>query len=224
MTNDYYKLSLEMLIELLKGEGYENWEKWLLEDIRLWKTDKSTEHHLRAYGGMGSFNDIIFGDNSAIGIWKIKLFGTIQTIAYSFAKRNMSILPLDEAFYAYGSSAIHGWRCQSCGDAKIKELSIENYLSDVMFPKIIIDHIKQDKFIEIANLDNIINSEKVSQRRIVIKNTIQNSAIKLSNDNKWLWTCPKCDSPQTCAYRWILTENDTKLIEADDNLSINNSQ
>lgn len=40
----------------------------MLEDLKLWETTKSAEHHLHAYGGMGSFNDIAIGGNNREGI------------------------------------------------------------------------------------------------------------------------------------------------------------
>jgi hypothetical protein len=215
---DYYKISLEMLIHLLKGEGYENWEKWLSEDICLWETEKSTEHHLRAYGGMGSFNDIPMGTNDTAGIWKRKLFGIVQTLAYSFAKGEISSVPIDETFYGYGSKELSGWRCRDCGEAKIKKKGIEIYISSEFLPKFFVEYIKQDKLIEILDLEKVINSAEVSQKRKEIEALIQKSGIELSDSAEWLWTCPKCQSKETCVYRWILTENDTKLIEADDNL------
>ena len=218
---DYYKISLEILIQLLHGEGYENWEKWLSEDIHLWETEKSTEHHLRAYGGMGSFNDVPIGTNDTTGIWKRKLFGTVQTLAYSFAKGKISTVPLDETFYGYGQNEISGWRCRECGEAQIKKKNIEIYISTLILPTIFVEYIKQDKLIEILDLEKVINSDEIIQKRKDIEALVQNSKIELSDSAEWLWTCPKCQSKETCNYRWILTENDTKLIEADDNLSMN---
>ena len=216
---DYYKISLEILIQLLHGEGYENWEKWLSEDIRLWETEKSTEHHLRAYGGMGSFNDVPMGNNGTAGIWKNKLFGTVQTLAYNFAKGYISTVPLDETFYI-GSNEVSGWRCRNCGEAKIKKRNIEIYISSAFLPKFFIEYIKQDKLIEILDLKKIIHSEEIIQKRKDIEALVQNSEIELSDSAEWLWTCPTCKSNETCNYRWIVTENDTKLKEADNNLDI----
>ena len=218
---DYYKISLEMLIQLLHGEGYENWEKWLSEDIRLWETEKSTEHHLGAYGGMGSFNDVQLGRNDLVSIWKNKLFGAVQTLAYNFAKGNISTVPLDETFYGYDSKEISGWRCRDCGEAKIKKRNIEIYVSSVFLPKFFVEYIKKDKLIEILDLEKVINSEEIIQKRKDIETLVQNSEIELSDSAEWLWTCPTCKSNETCNYRWILTENDTKLIEANNNLDLN---
>ncbi len=219
---DYYKISLEMLIKLLKGEGYENWEKWLSEDVSLWETDKSTEHHLNAYGGMGSFNDIVLGSNDLRSVWKNKLFGIVQTLAYGFAKGNISTIPINETFYGYGSKEISGWRCRDCGEAKIKKRDIEIYISNTLLPKIFVAYINQDKLTEILDLEKVINLGIVLKKRTEIENIIQKSAIEVSDSAEWLWTCPKCQSKETCVYRWVLCDDGTKLFEANDNLKINN--
>ena len=65
---DHYKTTLEILAEILKEENYDHWAKWMQEDIKLWEINKNTEHHLRAYGGMGSFNDVNVGGNENEGI------------------------------------------------------------------------------------------------------------------------------------------------------------
>ncbi len=211
-----------MLLQILKGEGYENWEKWIIEDIRLWETDKSTKHHLGAYGGMGSFNDIILGTNDLASIWKNKLFGMVKSITYGFATGNIStISAIDEEFYGYGSKEISGWRCRDCGEAKIKKRDIEIYLSDTLLPKIFIEYINQAKLTEILDLEKVINLEEVSKKRTEMENVIQKSGIEFSDSAEWLWICPYCQSDQTCVYRWILTENDTKLVEANNNLDLN---
>ena len=73
---------------------------------------------------------------------------------------------------------------------------------------------------EILDLDKVINSEEVSRKRKEIEGVIQNSSIEVLDSAEWFWICPKCQSEETCAYRWIFNENATKLIEANDNLEM----
>jgi hypothetical protein len=51
-------------------------------------------------------------------------------------------------------------------------------------------------------------------------NLISNAGIDLSEDTNWQWNCPKCGSNETCSYRWELVKNETKIIEAEDNLPL----
>lgn len=44
---------------LLDAVGESRWAKWIDDDITEWRTNRNTSHHLSAYGGMGSFNDVI---------------------------------------------------------------------------------------------------------------------------------------------------------------------
>lgn len=209
-----------MLLQLLKGEGYENWEKWILEDLRLWETEKSTEHHLRAYGGMGSFNDVVIGNQDIKGLWKSRLFGTFQTLSWSFANKKISNIPLDEDFYSTNSKELSGWRCRNCGAAKIKTIEIERFISSYFLPKYFVASIKTNELTQILDLDKIINSAEVKEKRQTIERLVETFNIELTESKNWDWTCPKCQSQDTCAYRWILSNDDSTLIEADDNLDL----
>lgn len=55
----YYIQALEMLIYLLEKDGsYEQWVEWLKTDIKYFEECSDVDHHIQAYGGMGSFNDL----------------------------------------------------------------------------------------------------------------------------------------------------------------------
>lgn len=53
--------TLGELIQLLESDGEEHWSEWLrLSRVRLLNSDYSGIEHLRsAYGGMGSFTDLV---------------------------------------------------------------------------------------------------------------------------------------------------------------------
>ena len=51
-------LSCLRLILLADHPEFENWIDWLERDIEDWTQRREVAHHLRAYGGMGSFNDL----------------------------------------------------------------------------------------------------------------------------------------------------------------------
>ncbi|MES2519923.1 MAG: hypothetical protein V4585_17530 [Bacteroidota bacterium] len=217
---DYYKISLEFLGQILKEEGQDFWANWMLEDIKLWETNKSVEHHLHAYGGMGSFNDIFIGNNDTEGLWKSRVFGSFQTLAYSLAKGNTFKLTLKESFSQSPNYVISGWRCRNCGDAKITSRDIEICVSSIFTPKLFVEFLQEDKLSTLLRVDEIITSEPVKQKRQAIESLARNMNINVASDSNWWWTCPKCASDETCAYRWVLVDGETRLIEADDNLEI----
>ncbi|MPQ71049.1 MULTISPECIES: hypothetical protein [unclassified Pseudomonas] len=65
---------MDRLALLLESDGEANWSVWMLEvRTRLLDTDESAIEHLRAaYGGMGSFNDLVLGQSRVNGVlcWK----------------------------------------------------------------------------------------------------------------------------------------------------------
>jgi hypothetical protein len=61
MTDDIQKLSkvLDELIQLLEVSGEKHWTRWMLEAKDNLSNDYGVGHILAAYGGMGSFSDLI---------------------------------------------------------------------------------------------------------------------------------------------------------------------
>ena len=218
---DYYKTALNLLIKMLKDSGYDNWINWLREDIRLYETQRTTEHHLRAYGGMGSFNDVVIGNNNTtVGMWENRVFGIIQTLAYGLAKDNITTVSLDDGFYGTPSKEISGWRCRNCGNAIINARNLEIYMTSYFIPKFFVKYLKEDTLSEILNIEKMLLSQEVSSKRQTVESLIKNTGINFSETNDWLWTCPKCSSSEVCSYRWLINTDDSKLNEADDNLEI----
>ena len=57
---DIYTEALTCLRSILLADHpeFQNWIDWLERDIQDWTQRQEVAHHLRAYGGMGSFNDL----------------------------------------------------------------------------------------------------------------------------------------------------------------------
>ncbi len=217
---DHYKTTLEILAQILQEENYDHWANWMQEDIKLWETDKSVEHHLHAYGGMGSFNDVIIGGNDNKGIWKAHIFGHLQTLAYSLAKGDYIESILEGISSRNNTNEISGWRCRNCGDARMTDRDINIFIAHYFIPKLFVNYVQENRLNEVVNIHKLIDSEGVIDKKNQIKSLIQSSNIILNLDDKWLWACPKCGSTEICAYRWNVTEDGTKLTEGDDNLEI----
>lgn len=218
---DYYKTSLEVLTQILQEENYDHWAKWMQEDLKLWEINKSVEHHLHAYGGMGSFNDVVIGGNSNEGIWKAHIFGHLQTLAYSLATGDSLGSILEGISNRNSSKEISGWRCRNCGEARMTDRDINLFIAYYFIPKFFVQYVQEDKLQEVTDIHKLIDSEEVRNKKKQIESLIQEANIFLNSDNNWLWTCPKCGSSEVCAYRWKVLEDGSKLVEGDDNLEIN---
>ena len=57
---DIYTEALICLRSILQADHpeFKNWIDWLERDIEDWTQRREVAHHLQAYGGMGSFNDL----------------------------------------------------------------------------------------------------------------------------------------------------------------------
>lgn len=217
---DYYKISLEILAQILREEKYDHWANWMLEDIKLWENEKSVKHHLHAYGGMGSFNDIVVEGNDNEGVWKNRIFGSIQTLAYSLASGDSLDTILGIILNQNRINQISGWRCRDCGDARINNRAIDLYIASFFVPKLLVECIQKGQLKKVTDISKWLDSEDITNKRQSLKAEIEKANIDLNTDNDWLWICPKCGSKEVCAYRWIVLENNAELVEADDNLVI----
>jgi hypothetical protein len=59
MSSSPYEHCLIAMKRLLDEVGETHWAAWLETDIHEWRASSGTAHHLSAYGGMGSFNDVL---------------------------------------------------------------------------------------------------------------------------------------------------------------------
>lgn len=84
---DYYTQALETIRYILQSNTpdtcFEHWISWIDKDLSDWGKMKDTSHHRRAYGGMGSFNDLppIQGNNGHYSI----IFNLLKSFCYRFA-------------------------------------------------------------------------------------------------------------------------------------------
>lgn len=218
---DYYKQSLELLRTILLENQYDFWANWMTEDIENWEKNKNTEHHLRAYGGMGSFNDVVIGNQDLASLWQGRLFGMLQSLAYGLA--NGEVLKDILARITTTSTQISSWRCQDCGAARINAIDIERFVCASILPQTLVNYLKDNRLAELLDINKLISSEEVSNKKTAIERLIRQSNIEIDSDNNWLWTCPKCGSSKVCSYRWEILNNETKIVESADNLEINKS-
>ena len=78
---DIYTEALICLRSILLADHpeFQNWIGWLERDIQDWNQRREVTHHLRAYGGMGSFNDLpsMHGNHDYI-------FDFLKSVCYAF--------------------------------------------------------------------------------------------------------------------------------------------
>ncbi len=88
-----YEHSLVAMKRLLDRVGEARWADWIEADLREWRESRGTAHHLSAYGGMGSFNDVWIsrGNGNAVTAaqepWANELFAWLKALCRFLAQR-----------------------------------------------------------------------------------------------------------------------------------------
>ncbi|HSM36235.1 MAG TPA: hypothetical protein VK837_07560 [Longimicrobiales bacterium] len=60
-----FEAALCAMHDLLVEVGESRWARWIDRDLELWRRSRDVVHHLSAYGGMGSLNDVVLCRDNA---------------------------------------------------------------------------------------------------------------------------------------------------------------
>lgn len=92
---EYLSQLLDEASELLSAYGATQWSDWLREDARLIRVSNfyGIEHLLTAFGGMGSFNDVVLCSTGVVGNLSQMLnaendrLSELRTLIYDIARK-----------------------------------------------------------------------------------------------------------------------------------------
>ena len=219
---------LEVLKKLLQDSGNNHWAAWIEKDIEEWNQSKSTGHHLSAYGGMGSINDLFVGGNDSRGIWEDSLFVHCKSFAYNLAKRNGkggSELVDTKPYNLL--TVIQGWICLDCGYAQTTYSDIESIVANKWIPLLLKEKLEVGNIPSILPVDGLIVDSRVENLRGRVIQAIKSSDIILVDKiDGWMRPCPNCGSKDTAVYRWNLdfTDEKIKISPAANNIKLKKSR
>ncbi|MHB8126351.1 MAG: DUF6966 domain-containing protein [Desulfitobacteriaceae bacterium] len=221
---DIYLQSLSALESLLDNCGEHHWKTWITRDIYLWESNRSVEHHLSAYGGMGSINDLVLCQQNKHQLtkeqvpWANDLLIELLSLCSSLARLPQKTI----RFESTDKLQIQGWRCLSCGYSELTMLDIENYISRPMVRKGMEQAIKSCQLVEFIPQVLSICLPGIEDERAKIKNIALQSGINVTTRDGCLRPCPHCGDNDTAVYRWDKQGESwfAKFIPAPNNLSI----
>ena len=108
---DIYTQALTCLRSILQTDHpeFKNWIDWLEQDIEDWTQRREVAHHLRVYGGMGSFNDLpnMQGNHDYI-------FGFLKSVCYTCLLYTSTCRCLHPAFLPFATHKHKRLRTPSC--------------------------------------------------------------------------------------------------------------
>jgi hypothetical protein len=204
--------------DLLGACGEQQWRSWIAQDIDEWESHKSVRHHLSAYGGMGSFNDIRFED-----VWLGTLFDDLKTACYQFAHHQTGkpdVHALERSMGIVGFD-LSGWRCLACGYGVVSHRDIDYFIARRVIRVRILAAAESTSLREFVGSvvrsrpsDAVLTSEGVAD-------WAGQSDLHIRDSDDWLRPCPSCGSDDTAVYQWLLVdEGGPRFVPSHENLPL----
>lgn len=188
---DNYLKALELLQKLLSANNEPFWADWMQQDIDNWNQNQSTEHHLNAFGGTGSFNDINLNYGENLGYWKNALMSNLASISYGFAKDRTFELPNNS------SSTLDGSICQKCHRIEINENTITRFLAGKFIPIFIKEYFLTEGYLVLLDLDKLVLDSRIEVFKKEILKEVAENNIQINHENSaWSPNCSACNASE----------------------------
>jgi hypothetical protein len=186
-----YLKALELLKKLLSDNKEPFWADWMQKDIDEWKNMQSTEHHLNAFGGAGSFNDVNLNYEDNLGYWKNTLMSNLASISYGFAKDRSFNLPDNS------STILDGSVCQKCKNVVINENTITRFLAGKFIPIFLAEYFLTDSYLTLLDLEKLVLDTRIE----VFKNELLQEVIEKNmqinyQNSAWAPNCASCNATE----------------------------
>jgi hypothetical protein len=202
--------ALEATKALLTAVGESQWADWVSSDLVEWRESRGVAHHLSAYGGMGSFNDILICAANAHGVtpaqepWADSLFQHLKSVCYALARNLGCDLDGQALLSSFGSaeSLLNGSRCLACGYRETTVSQLESLLASRHLPRVVTQRILEGTLQEVVAEVLELRVPGVEGDRQRIRRLCDASGVPIVQRSSWMRPCPRCESEDTAVYRW----------------------
>ena len=229
-----YLLGLKSLAFLFSETEVSSWCSHINEDIRLWDEIHDVMHHLRAYGGMGSINDVVICVQNGHRIekhqepWANALLQFLLSWCSYSARciqdgKAPSLFTVEKANIR-NPRKIQGRRCLQCGYAELTKNNNDNFIAPVIVEKRLRVISDEHEMYETINKLLCANDSEIDILRKRLIHAEEKSGIHYKN-SEWMRICSNCKSDDIAVYRWDLVGNIfdnscCKMISSTDNLPL----
>ena len=215
-----YRNALYGLRAILLDAGHSHWADYISEDIYAWDNSQSTSHHRRAYGGMGSLNDIVFVTSALTDVWKNHVFESMRAVAFSFSHH--ATVDLDSMFANPFGFKLLGSICCTCKHSEVSALDVEEIVSLHTIGAIISQNLTEETVLRLQNIESLRESLPASEVRKKIVDAIIKAGISFEPERRnRMKPCPVCSSDDTMVYRWdVNLRGAADITAAKDNLPL----
>jgi predicted nucleic-acid-binding Zn-ribbon protein len=240
-----YEHSLQAMARLLSVVNETHWAGWIRDDIRRWQDDRDTEHHLSAYGGMGSFNDVLLCRANHHNItdaqepWVNVLFNWLKEVCGYLAKypddaataqtlkRELGRYYSDRSVFDTDNAVptpmkefpveLSGWRCLACGYSEASNRAIDQFIADDIVPDMVFLGCERFTLDDLVDKTLALDIPNLAELRRKLIASAQSAGIIIKDRTGGMKTCPKCGGTDTAVYRWMLSASQAPRFEASDN-------
>jgi len=218
-----YEAALSAMHELLVGVREAHWADWVDRDLEFWRKSQDVEHHLSAYGGMGSFNDVILCKANSHDLsprqepWADTLFRHLKSLCYALAANSGADLPAGQlgSSFEQAEKELSGWRCLSCGHAETTLRDIEFLLAGRHLRKATVEALRDGRLRELVRNVLALRLVEAQPDRDHLTSLCSAADLPVVERLGWMRPCPDCGGDDTAVYRWI---PNTKLTPSPENL------
>lgn len=221
-----FKSCLESLYIIFDKSQIDFWKKYIKIDIEQLDNYSDSSHHLSAYQGMNSLNDIyIYFDSYKNEAWINIVFEDIKSISYylgNFINRNINLSKSDIlSSMGYINSKLEGFHCLYCNYSKASKLNIEKFIAYQYIRDNIIKALMEYKLIDFVNSIINLDIKNIDIERDYIYKLLSDKNIKTCDDNNFNPLCPNCNNKKIVIFRWekIYFKNKYSIVPSDDNIS-----
>ncbi|MGF7109483.1 DUF6966 domain-containing protein [Treponema pedis] len=213
IENDRYYICALQALKQLFTETSCAWQKWIETDIKEYLSTGSVQHHLKAYGGMGSINDIWICKvnnhtiNDEAEPWINELMEYLKGISYGIAHmiKDEKKINIEKIFSAnYTRKILTVRQCKSCGFSEIRKRETDSYLASLLLPNMTKEAILENKTEELISACLLPDIPNLLEERERIIKLIEQSGIGFSASEKSC--CKKCGGDTGIGY-WKLDGN-----------------
>jgi hypothetical protein len=192
-----YADALEAMHYLLTHVGVGHWADWIARDIREWRESRGVKHHLSAYGGMGSFNDVY-----PLGEPADTVFKHLQLVCWLLAKNRGQDMDEPALLSAFQQGALSGWQCRGCGYAQTSVGALESHLEAWHVPRLIVRSVTAGATTEFVTDLLAGRMPVIDQDRTELLARCQRAHVAVTPGPEPR-RCPACGGGDTVAMLWL---------------------
>lgn len=207
-----YEMCLQALHALLVRTNAEYWARYIGQDIQEWEYSKSVEHHLWAYGGMGSLNDVylcVQNGNSVTAQqepFANELLRQLLVLCFRLGSdiRDKHKTSVEELVHRARplKPVLRGSVCNNCGYTAIGVQGVDAYIAPDLVNKVVAEGLENKNLIGTAlNCLDLERCAGVTAGRKLVDVALERSNIALI-DEPFMRPCVRCASDDTSVAYW----------------------